>query len=277
MLFHGQVRVALEEEHVLPHQRGRREGRLHVAELERHVLVNVRSVAVLVDPHLGMGERLLDRHQRAQRLIVDLDQLRGSLGCLLVHRRHRGDRVAHHADLGAAEGLLVLGHGEDAELHRGQVGPRDDRVHPRHLPGPRGIDARDEGVRAGAAEELGEGHAREHEVVGVFRVAGDLGPGVDLGQRLPDDGELRGAHRDSLPASRNVDWPDIRRAASSTASRIFVYPVHRQRLPASASRICSRLGCRDFGQEGLSREQDPGGAVAALGGAQLGERLLQRV
>ncbi len=180
VLLHGQVRVALEEEDVLAHEGGGREGGLHVAELERHVLVDVGPVPVLVDAHLGVGERLLDRHQGAQRLVVDLDQLRGALGRLLVHRRHRGQRVAHHADLGAAERLLVLRHGEDAELHGRKVVPRDDRVHAWQLPGPRGVDPGDEGVRVRAAQELGKCHAGQHEIVGVLRVAGDLGPGVDL-------------------------------------------------------------------------------------------------
>ena len=118
VLLHGQVRVALEEEDVLPHQIGGGEGRLHVAELEGHVLVDVRPVAVLVDAHLGMAQRLLDGHQGAQRLVVDLDQLAGALRRLLVDGRHRRHRIAHHADLLPAQRLLVLRDGQDAELHR---------------------------------------------------------------------------------------------------------------------------------------------------------------
>src|SRR5262249_1614429 len=82
-------------------------------------------------------------------------------------------------------------------------------------------------------QELGVGHARQHEIVGVPRLAGDLGPRVDLGQWLADDRELVLRHRLA---------PAMRTEASSTASRIFVYPVHRQRLPASAALIWSRVG-----------------------------------
>ena len=69
VLLHGQVRIALEEEHVLAHEVRLGERRLHVAELQRHRLVDVRPVAVLVDAHLRMGQRVLDRHQRAERLV----------------------------------------------------------------------------------------------------------------------------------------------------------------------------------------------------------------
>ncbi len=63
VLLHRQVGVALEVEDVLAHEIGGRERRVHVAELQRHRLVHVRPVAVLVDAHLGMLQRILDGHQ----------------------------------------------------------------------------------------------------------------------------------------------------------------------------------------------------------------------
>ena len=57
VLLHGQVRVALEEEDVLADEVGLGERRLDVAELERHRLVDVGPVAVLVDAHLRVGQR----------------------------------------------------------------------------------------------------------------------------------------------------------------------------------------------------------------------------
>ena len=213
VLLHRQVGVALEEEHVLPDQVGRGEGRLHVAELERHRLVHVRPVAVLVDPHLRMRQRVLDGHERPQRLVLDLDQLGRALGGLLVHRGHRGHRVADHADLLHAERLLVLRDRQDAELHPRQVVAGDDRVDAGQGPGARGVDALDQGVRVRAPQQLAVGHARHQEVVGELGLADDLGPRVDLGQRLADDREAVLSH---------VRAPLIRRAASSTASRIFV-------------------------------------------------------
>src|SRR5712692_6465954 len=84
-----------------------------------------------------------------------------------------------------------------------------------------------------AAQELAVGHARHQEVVGELDLADHLGPGVDLGQRLADDREAVFLHARA---------PFMRNAASSTASRIFMYPVHRHRLPASATLISSRVG-----------------------------------
>ena len=71
--------------------------------------------------------------------------------------------------------------------------------------------------------------------------------------------------------------PTVRSAASSTASRIFVYPVQRQRFPASAARIASRSGRGVAVEQGPGGQQDPGRAVSALRGPQLREGLLERV
>ena len=98
-------------------------------------------VAVLVDAHLRMRQRLLDGHEGAQRLVLDLDQLGGALRGLLVHRGDRRHRVADHAHLVDAERLFVLGHGQDAELHARQVVPGDDRVDAGQRAGARRVDA----------------------------------------------------------------------------------------------------------------------------------------
>ena len=223
VLLHGQVRIALEEEHVLAHQVRLGERRLHVAELQRHRLVDVRPIAVLVDAHLRMGQRVLDRHQRAERLVLDLDQLAGALRRLLVDRGHRRHRIADHADLVDAERLLVLGDGQDAELHGRQVAPGDDRVDAGQGPRPRGVDALDQRVGVAAPQELPVGHAGQHHVVGEARLADDLGPGIDLGERLADDRKaLAHGAVSSAATAPALTGRFMRSAASSTASRILV-------------------------------------------------------
>ncbi len=201
VLLHRQVRVALEVEDVLADEVGRRERRLHVAELERHRLVHVRPVAVLVDAHLRVLQRILDGHEGAQRLVLHLDQLGRALGRLLVHRGHRRDRVADHAHLLHAERFLVLRHRQDAELHARQVVPGDHRVDAGQRAGARRVDALDERVRMRAAQQLAVGHPRHHHVVGELGLADDLGPRVDLGQRLADDREPVFLHALSPPSS----------------------------------------------------------------------------
>src|SRR5439155_15148191 len=129
------------------------------------------------------------------------------------------------------ERLLVLRDGEDSEPDAREVGTGDDGVHPGQRPRALGVDAPDAGVAVRRAEEPAVRHAREEEVVGVLGLADHLRPGVDLREGLPDDRELvlslEGAAR--VLAHRGTP---IRRAASSTASSIFVYSVHLHRLPA---------------------------------------------
>ena len=50
---------------------------------------------------------LRPRGDRGKHVVVHLDEPRGFLRGLLVHRCHRGDPVAHVADLGAGEVLFV--------------------------------------------------------------------------------------------------------------------------------------------------------------------------
>jgi hypothetical protein len=183
--------------------------------------VDVGAVAVVVDPDLGMAERLLDRHERLQDLVADLDELARPLGGGLVDRRHGRDGVAHHADLVRAQRLLVLRHGQDAKLHARQVVAGDDAVHAGKRAGPRRIDGEDAGVAVGRAQELRVRHARQDEVIGVPGLAGDLRPRVDLRQRLSDHRELVLLACHAAPVV-TLARPAMRSAASSTASRILV-------------------------------------------------------
>jgi hypothetical protein len=118
VLLERQVRVALVEEAVLDHQVGARERRRHVAEVERDHLVDVAGVAVILDPRLGVDERLLGRADRRQRLVVDLDQPRRLLGDQLLGRDHRRHRIADEPHLVGAQRVLVLRHRQDAERDR---------------------------------------------------------------------------------------------------------------------------------------------------------------
>ena len=213
VLLHGQVGVPLEEEHVLANEVRAAERRLHVTELERHRLVDVGAVAVLVDAHVRIGQRLLDGHEGLERLVFDVDEPGRPLRRLLVDRGHCRHRVPDHPDLVHAQRFLVLGDGKNAEFHPRQVVPGDDGVDTGQRPGAHGVDALDEGVRVRASQQLGVGHAGQDEIVGEPGLARDLGPRVDLGQRLADHRKLARAHALA---------PFIRSAASSTASRIFV-------------------------------------------------------
>ncbi len=78
--------------------------------------------------------------------------------------------------------MLVLGDGKDPEGDR-QLLPGHDGDDARVPLGSRCIEARYTGVRHRGAEELAVEHPREREVVGVAKLARDLGGRVDLPAR----------------------------------------------------------------------------------------------
>jgi hypothetical protein len=124
-------------------------------------------------------ERLLGLEHGRERLVLDHDLLHGGEGRVLVHGGDGGDGVAHEAHAVDAQRVLVLRHGQDAEGHgHGLAGEHGvDAGHRRR--GAR-VDAHDARVRDVAAQQLGEQHARQHEVVGESRGAGGLRQAVHL-------------------------------------------------------------------------------------------------
>ena len=210
MLFHREVGVALEEEDVLPDVVCPREARREVAELvaDHPVDVVLAPGESLLDRFVGrLSKRLLDRHDRLQQLVFDLDRLARRGSRLLVDGGDRGHRVAHVADLVLLERGLVLADREDTEPDR-QVAPGQDRHHARHPARRRGVEGEDPGVRRLGPEDLAMQHPGQCDVVGVDGLAPGLCRPVELGKRPAYGPEL--AHRAA-----------IRPAASSTASRIL--------------------------------------------------------
>ena len=86
VLLERQVGVALEEKQVVEDVIRAGDRRVHVAKLQRDDFVDVALVAVLVDPRRRMGQRLLGRRDRAQRLVLDLDQRRRAAAAVTSSR-----------------------------------------------------------------------------------------------------------------------------------------------------------------------------------------------
>ncbi len=201
VLLHRQVRVSLEEENVLADVVGARETTVDVAELEGHELVDVVRAAVVLDALVpGRPERVLDRHHRLEDVVLDPDRVAGGGGRLLVSRGDGGDGVADVPDLLVLEGALVLRHRQDPELDR-KVLTGDHGLDAWNPAGRRDIDAADARMRMRAAQDLAVQGAGQHDVVGVDRLAGDLGAGVDLCERSADD-----LHTVNLPAASSTAW-----------------------------------------------------------------------
>ena len=104
-------------------------------------------------------------------------------------------------------------------------------MHTRHADRFGRVDLDDSRVSVRAADRLAPEHSRGLEIARVGELAGDLRHGVGATTRR------LGAASAQRPRRRAH-----RPAATCTASRIFWYPVQRQRLPESASRISSSDG-----------------------------------
>ena len=184
---------------VLAEDVGRREG---IARAERRVL-DERGVRC---------ERLRDRDDRRQRLVVDPDEPRRLLRRVEGLGRDRDDRLA------VVVRLVDRDHGAIAELgpeprdRLRQVGRADREPHAPDGEGCARIDVED--PRAGAVErdELGVQDALEADVGHVRLAARDPVDPADAGRRVADAaGQIAGAARPHRASSS---------AASSTASKI---------------------------------------------------------
>ena len=177
MLLHRQVRVAFEEDDVLPHVLGGAHRLLRVTELQRHRLVHVRRS---VDRLAVSGDGLLDGHDVRQLLELHLDQVQCLVGDPFVGGGDRRDRVADVPDSLASQRLLVLAHRQDPELDR-EVLTNEDSVHARQRPSPGGVDVQNARVRMRAAQDPAVEHPRQCEIIGKLGLPADLGKGVGLG------------------------------------------------------------------------------------------------
>ena len=177
--------------------------------------------------HLRRTLRVGDRFER---LVLDAD--RGCCATCLLGLFRRDDRhgLAEVADAVDREHRLV-GELEAVGLLAGDVVVLENRVDAGHRERLGRVDREDPRVRVRAAHRLAPEHPRGVEVARVRELARDLGDGIRA---------TRGRRRAS-PTER-ARGRGHRPAATWTASRIFWYPVQRQRLPESASRISSSDG-----------------------------------
>ena len=148
--------------------------------------MDVAGVAVVVDRRFRGGEPVVDRPDRRQRLVPNVDEVERVERRVLVDRRYGGDRVADEAHAVRAERVLVLGDRENPERDR-KVLARGDGHDARSRQRPRNVDRDDACVRDLRAQQLAVQHPRQHHVVGELRLARHLGRGVHLGVRAADD------------------------------------------------------------------------------------------
>ena len=205
----------------LAHQIGGGKSRRDVAELEKHVALDVfRAVRVKVD---GIG-----RHRCARAVIggqladLQLDAPQRFLGGRLVDRRHGGDRLAAISHPIARQRILGAGDRQDAETLVA-ISAGDDCLDARQLRRFRDIHVENFGVRIRTAENAPSEHARLDEIGGVFGPSGYLFRTVDQRHIVADvmrrDDFVHGAN--SIPDKRtgNLTASIRQHAARRHASR----------------------------------------------------------
>ena len=116
--FDGRVSRAVELVVAVHHEVRALPGALDVTELQLDVLGDVVVLAVGVDLGLVPLEGLARIHVGVELLVLDVDELEGRVGRVLVHRGHGRDLVADEADLVHGQRGLVRGPRNDAVLDR---------------------------------------------------------------------------------------------------------------------------------------------------------------
>ena len=159
-----------------------------------HAVGHAVEVEALVGLHVLMDDRgavfikgLLHVENVGERLVFDLDELAGGLGYLLVEGGDGGDEVAYIAHL-AADAVHDEAVGQIA-AYGGTVGAvlaGHDAYDAGELFRLGGVEALDNAVRDGAAENLAVQHALGVDVRGVYGLARNFEQGVLAGFALAD-------------------------------------------------------------------------------------------
>ena len=217
MRLDRRVRVAFEEEPIVAHVVRRAEAPFEIAERKVDLLEDVGALGLVVDLHVVPFECLLDREDRLEILVVDLDERQRIERRVLVECRDGRDGLADVPHAIHRERGLVLSGRHDPHL-LGHVGTGHDRHDAGVCERAAGVHAANARVRARRSEKAPVQHSREEEVVGVPRLAGEVRPRVDLRQASADDAEL--AHGSCAPVSDRA--PGLRRGCAPAPPSLWV-------------------------------------------------------
>ena len=160
-----------------------------IAERKVDLLEDVGALGLVMDLHVVPFECLLDREDRLEVLVVDLDERERIERRVLIERRHGRDGLADVPHAIHRERGLVLSGRHDPHL-LGHVGTGHDRHDAGVSERAAGVHAANARVRTRRSQKAAVQHPREKEVVGVPRLAGEVRPRVDLRQASADDAEL---------------------------------------------------------------------------------------
>ncbi len=162
----------------------------------------------VVDHWRARGERVLDRGDDGQLLVLDRDRVDGGGGCRLRLGRHRCDRLAVEAHLVDRDDRTVLDRVAEVRVDVGEVAAGEDADDARDPFCGGGVDRRDPRVRDRAAQDPAVQHPRHEQVADELGLAAELLVCIEPRVRAADLRTACDLDRHSTPAR------------SATASRI---------------------------------------------------------
>ena len=202
--LHGDMHDLLSAEFMFEDMIRSRKGRLHIAAPQLVIERDIGAAPALEMLQIGEGggwlqlvvnqrfglSRLHFVEDGGQFLIFHFDQGERFFGDLAVVGQHHRHRLACEADLTVGqhglvmEGGAVIGVGENGL----DVVDGDDAVDAFQRRRRRDVDLLDQRMGHGAAENFAVKHAREAQMVHIFRAARDLGAGLEAGNGATDLG-----------------------------------------------------------------------------------------
>src|SRR5205085_5984812 len=185
VLFERQMRVALIKKDIFADVIGFIEAFGNIAEFERHALMNVAGVAVVVYARLINVNAFFNRRDGLEPFVFDFDQIHRLERRVFVNSGDSGNRVANHTDFIDAERVFVLADRQYAVRNR-QIASGNDGYNSGELERAGYVDAFDESVRHGTTQQLAKKHSRQSDVVGKARLAIAFCPRIDFAKRFAD-------------------------------------------------------------------------------------------
>src|SRR4030095_8267004 len=160
-----------------------------ISKLQRHLLVDVAAVTVVVDARLIDQYRFFDRRDCVERFVLNLDQIHGIEGDVFIDSCHGRDGIADETYFVDAKSVFVLTNREDAIWNR-QILTRDNSKNAGQCERFGNVDVLDQGVWQMATQHLTKQHSGQHDVVRKLRLTHALRAGINLAKRFANDVEI---------------------------------------------------------------------------------------
>ncbi len=149
------------------------ESRLHVAELQVYLFMDVVVWAIVMDPRsfFDCGKPFFDVKTGWQILIFDFDKSYRLFCCHFVNRSHRNDGISNKPNSINFKRIFIFTDWQNPVLHR-EVLPCDNCFHSRDCLGFGSVNAKNSRVGPAGPKEFSVEHPWQSDVVSVNCLAG---------------------------------------------------------------------------------------------------------